>query len=250
MTRKPKLLVVEDRDNERRALARLLRMEGYDALTAKDADEALGRIAESVDLVITDLKMPEASGVELLQRWKARRPATPFILVTAYAEVDSAVSAMKLGAKDYLTKPIKPEEFLDLVARVVAESADTPPAADQAGQSAEPALGELRGGLVPSLEISGSSERSAPTDGPALPGGEPSAHQRLAAEAIRLEDLEKDAVLRALEREGGNRTHAARLLGISIRTLQRKLKAWGVTGRDPDAGDDKGECDRPNPSVP
>ena len=67
MTRKARVLVVEDQDNERRAMARLLTMEGYDALTAKNADEALSRIAEPISLVITDLKMPDASGVELLQ---------------------------------------------------------------------------------------------------------------------------------------------------------------------------------------
>lgn len=205
MTRKTKLLVVEDRDNERRALARLLSMEGYETLTAKDANDALAHVAEGVDLVITDLKMPETSGVELLERWKARRPATPFIMVTAFAEVDSAVKAMKLGAKDYLTKPIKPDEFLDLVARVVQSSAAALPAADHAEPAGEAASHS--------------------------PANETPPH------ATRLEDLEKDAVLRALEREGGNRTHAARLLGISIRTLQRKLKAWGISGRDGDADD-------------
>lgn len=204
MTRKARVLVVEDQDNERRAMARLLTMEGYDALTAKNADEALSRIAEPISLVITDLKMPDASGVELLKQWKRERPATPFLMVTAYAEVDSAVAAMKLGAKDYLTKPVKPEELLDLVARVVSEDAATPEAGKPKNSAAH---------------------LSSATPSDALP----EAGVRPAAEATRLEDLEKDTVLRVLEREGGNRTHAAKLLGISIRTLQRKLKAWGLT---------------------
>lgn len=222
MTRKTKLLVVEDRDNERRALARLLSLEGYETLTAKDAADALTHISEPVDLVITDLKMPETSGVELLQRWKARRPATPFIMVTAYAEVDSAVAAMKLGAKDYLTKPVKPDEFLDLVARVVESSA----AADRAEPPDETAPNESPDGPAPQA-----------------PANEATPH------STRLEDLEKDAVLRALEREGGNRTHAARLLGISIRTLQRKLKAWGISGKDGDADDLSPTDDRPDGSA-
>lgn len=205
MTRKARVLVVEDQDNERRAMARLLKMEGYDALTAKNADEALSRIAEPISLVITDLKMPDASGVELLQQWKRERPTTPFLMVTAYAEVDSAVAAMKLGAKDYLTKPIKPEAFLDLVARVVSEDAAT--------ASGEP---------------NGSSSRVADAAPPSAPRA---AGVQQAVEATRLEDLEKDAVLRVLEKEGGNRTHAAKLLGISIRTLQRKLKAWGLAAQ-------------------
>ena len=208
MTRKAKLLVVEDQPNERRAMARLLKMEGYDAHTAKNADEALGRIGEPVDLVITDLKMPDASGVELLRRWKAERPATPFVMVTAYAEVESAVAAMKLGAKDYLTKPVKPDELLELVARIVAEQAAAPPAAQAAATSNH----------RPAAEDAASAGEATPISA--------------AKEATRLEDLEKDAVLRVLESEGGNRTHAARLLGISIRTLQRKLKAWGLTARD------------------
>jgi DNA-binding NtrC family response regulator len=162
--------------------------------------------------------MPGASGIDLLRRWKAQRPSTPFIIVTAYAEVDSAVSAMKLGAKDYLTKPIKPEELLALVARLVAESAA---AAD--------------GGVA--------SRACASVSRPAPPASSPAAKE---AAATRLEDLEKDAVLRALEREGGNRTHAARLLGISIRTLQRKLKAWGLTA----PGDALDDDQRGRPHVP
>ena len=217
MTHKAKLLVVEDQPNERRAMARLLKMEGYDAHTAQNADEALGRIGEPVDLVITDLKMPDSSGVELLRRWKAERPATPFVMVTAYAEVDSAVAAMKLGAKDYLTKPVKPDELLGLVARIVAE------------QALAPAAPETLAGSAATVNHCPAAAGAA-SPGEASPGE--AAPISAAKEATRLEDLEKDAVLRVLEREGGNRTHAARLLGISIRTLQRKLKAWGLTARD------------------
>ncbi|HVW39124.1 MAG TPA: helix-turn-helix domain-containing protein, partial [Pirellulales bacterium] len=133
-------------------------------------------------------------------------PTTPFLMVTAYAEVESAVAAMKLGAKDYLTKPVKPEELLDLVARVVTEDA----AASEAGKPKNTAA---------------HLSSAPPSDAP------PEAGVRPAAEPTRLEDLEKDTVLRVLEREGGNRTHAAKLLGISIRTLQRKLNAWGLTAQ-------------------
>src|SRR5438045_982072 len=63
--------------------------------------------------------MGEHSGIDLLRLWKKRRPTTPFVLITAHAEVNSAVEAMKLGAEDYLTKPVNPDELLMLITRCI-----------------------------------------------------------------------------------------------------------------------------------
>lgn len=111
------ILVVEDKQNERQAIARLLTQESYRVETADSPEQAIGFLNHPIDLVISDLRMGENSGVDLLRMWKSRKPATPFIIMTAHGDVNSAVEAMKLGADDYLTKPINPDELLIQIAR-------------------------------------------------------------------------------------------------------------------------------------
>jgi DNA-binding NtrC family response regulator len=74
---------------------------------------------DQINLVVSDLRMGEHSGIDLLRLWKKRKPNTPFILITAHGEVNSAVEAMKLGAEDYLTKPVNPDELLIHIARCI-----------------------------------------------------------------------------------------------------------------------------------
>ncbi len=119
MKPKHKILVVEDKQHERLAIARLLWQEDYEVLLAENPQQASAFLDDDVDLVITDLRMGEHSGLDLLRLWKKRRPSTPFVVVTAHGEVNSAVEAMKLGAEDYLTKPVNPDEVLILLARCI-----------------------------------------------------------------------------------------------------------------------------------
>ena len=99
MTLKHRILVVEDKQQERLAIARLLWQEDYEVLLAENPQEASGFLDEEIDLVISDLRMGEHSGIDLLRLWKKRRPTTPFVVITAHGEVNSAVEAMKLGAR-------------------------------------------------------------------------------------------------------------------------------------------------------
>ncbi|MFQ5592477.1 MAG: sigma-54-dependent transcriptional regulator, partial [Phycisphaerae bacterium] len=117
MTGNPNILVVEDERSEREALARVLRMEDYEVLTAEDAEHALRLVDDRVDLVLSDLRMGKNTGIDLLRMWKQRQPFTPFVLITAHGDIESAVEAMKLGAADYVTKPVNPEELLLLIRR-------------------------------------------------------------------------------------------------------------------------------------
>jgi DNA-binding NtrC family response regulator len=117
MSSKHTILVVEDKVNERQAIARLLTHESYQVETAESPEQALRFIDNSIDLVISDLRMGENSGVDLLRMWKSRKPSTPFIIITAHGDVTSAVEAMKLGADDYLTKPVNPDELLIQISR-------------------------------------------------------------------------------------------------------------------------------------
>lgn len=114
-----RILVVEDDDLERRGLTRLLRAEGHEVFAVQNADRAVGYVSEDVDLVISDLKLGDSSGLDLLQLWKAQRPDTQFVLLTGQASVNTAVEAMKRGAFDYVTKPVHEDELRLIVRRAV-----------------------------------------------------------------------------------------------------------------------------------
>jgi two-component system NtrC family response regulator len=106
------ILVVDDEKNYLVVLRELLGEEGYEVLCAGSAPEAIGLIEENdVDLVITDIKMPKMSGIGLLEAVKRRDADLPVIMMTAYGTVEDAVSAMKKGALDYITKPFQNEEL-------------------------------------------------------------------------------------------------------------------------------------------
>ncbi len=117
---KGKILVVDDEPSARSALAELLRAENYEIETAGDGFKALGRMQESTpDLVLTDLNMPGMDGVELLRKVKEDNAGLPVVLMTAFAGVETAVSAMRDGAEDYLTKPLNTDELLIVLARAI-----------------------------------------------------------------------------------------------------------------------------------
>lgn len=112
MTEAPAILIIDDDASLRRVLEYNLREDGFRVVTAQAGAEALERCrTERVDLVVTDIRMPEMSGLELLTRLKAIEPELPVIVLTAHGTIDSAVEAMKLGAADYLTKPFNREQL-------------------------------------------------------------------------------------------------------------------------------------------
>src|SRR6266540_3052651 len=102
-----KVLIVEDEDNERTGLAELVSSWGYSAQTARDGQEGHEKVAAwSPSIVITDLKMPRLGGLELLEKIAGNNQTIAVIVVTAQGTIDSAVQAMRMGAYDYITKPI------------------------------------------------------------------------------------------------------------------------------------------------
>ena len=102
-----KVLIVEDEENERTGLAELVSAWGYRAETARDGAEGFEKVsAWSPSIVVTDLKMPRMGGLELLERIADDTKTIAVIVVTAQGTIDSAVQAMRMGAYDYITKPI------------------------------------------------------------------------------------------------------------------------------------------------
>src|SRR6478672_4659606 len=114
-----RVLVVEDNEIERKAISQILKAEGFTVFGAEGADKALGYVDEKIDVVLSDLHMGDVSGIDLLQLWKKRQPDTHFIVLTGHGNVDTAVTAIKNGAFDYVTKPVNPEEIILLIRRAI-----------------------------------------------------------------------------------------------------------------------------------
>jgi len=115
-----RILVVDDEGRNREFLRELLEVEGFDVETAKDGQEAI-EILENMDfdLVLTDLKMPRADGLSVLEGLRRINPQTVAIVFTGYGSIDTAVKAVKLGAYDYITKPLKIEEIMLVIQRAL-----------------------------------------------------------------------------------------------------------------------------------
>jgi len=114
------ILLVDDHKPFRDSLAKILEGEGLRVFPANDGEEALDILRnELIHLVLTDLKMPKMDGVELLKVAKTIHPEVEVILITGYGTVDTAVTAMKDGAFDYIQKPFKPREILKLVRKAI-----------------------------------------------------------------------------------------------------------------------------------
>ncbi len=114
------VLIVEDDRNARAALAKALEMEGHEVALAGSAEEALRLLRErEIGVVLSDVVMPGMDGIALLERIKGERPETVVVMMTAYGTVERAVSAMKLGAYDFLEKPLKLELVRPVVARAL-----------------------------------------------------------------------------------------------------------------------------------
>jgi DNA-binding NtrC family response regulator len=114
------ILLIEDEEVQRAALAAHLELEHYAVFVAETAEQGL-EIAQvkTIDAVITDFNLPKANGEFVLERMRETNPTIPVILITAYGSIDRAVSIMKMGAYDYLTKPINVDEMLIILKRAL-----------------------------------------------------------------------------------------------------------------------------------
>ncbi|MBZ0159039.1 MAG: sigma-54 dependent transcriptional regulator [bacterium] len=114
-----RILVVDDEENIRWALRKALEREGHQVVAAADGLEGFRRATDpGIDLVLMDIKMPGADGLETLSRIKETRPELPVIIMTAFGTLQAAVQAMKRGAYDYITKPFDFDELAIVVRRV------------------------------------------------------------------------------------------------------------------------------------
>jgi two-component system, NtrC family, response regulator HydG len=181
-----RLLIVDDELSVRDSLAKWFREEGYDVGTSENANDALTRMAEARwDAALVDIKMRGTDGIELQRRMHEIDPELTVIMMTGYASVETAVTALKNGAYDYVTKPLDPDEIAHLVKKAIAHRrteqenvrlretvAEVARPEDMAGQSA--AMGKVFDAI----------ETVGPTDATVLITGESGTGKELVARAI------------------------------------------------------------------
>ncbi|RJP16648.1 MAG: response regulator [Candidatus Abyssobacteria bacterium SURF_5] len=123
MNNRQSILLVDDDQEFRKAMKKMFEKSGYDVTVAADGQEALVALSgKSFDLIISDLRMPNLNGMELMEELKRRKINLPVIFITAYGEVESYMDLMNLGAFEYINKPVKGHEILGVV-RKALESA-------------------------------------------------------------------------------------------------------------------------------
>ncbi len=123
-TERTRILVVDDEEIVRESLGGWLEKDGYAVASAPDGRSAVERLkADKLDVLLVDLKMPGMDGLQVLEEAKKLQPDASVVIMTAYATVDTAVQAMKLGAFDYLVKPFDPEELSLMMQKIVSQQA-------------------------------------------------------------------------------------------------------------------------------
>ena len=175
-----KILVVDDEQSMRDFLKILLHKEGYGVEMANNADNALKKLhSNSFDLVISDIRMPGISGLELLGQIKEEFDDLPVIMITAFASPDDAVTAMKNGAFDYISKPFNVDEIKSVIQAATSQKEET-----QSRQQLAQSFPQIIGNSKEMLKIFDLVSRIAPTPANVLIYGESGTGKELVARAI------------------------------------------------------------------
>jgi two-component system response regulator AtoC len=182
-----KILVADDEQNLRRVLVAMLRREGHEVVQAASGVEAIERLAD-VDVVITDLRMPGADGMEVLRTAARSFPQIPVIMITAYGSVGQAVEAIKAGAFDYIEKPFEQDSIRTIVEKAIGQAAANRMAPRQTLDPVSDPQGTGRFGLVgqsPEIQnIFAVIEKVADTPSTVLITGESGTGKELVAKAL------------------------------------------------------------------
>ena len=189
-----RILVVDDEESLRRVMQVQIQQSGYHVTTAASGDEALRLLANApVDLVLTDLKMPGISGLQLLKRIRAEFPEVVVIMMTAFGTVETAVEAMRSGAYDYVTKPVNIDE-LKLAMDRALEHLNLLQEIRTLRSSLDEKYGfeHILGRSKSLLYVLDMASRAAQTDSTVLIRGETGTGKELLAKAIHFNSLRKD----------------------------------------------------------
>jgi two-component system, NtrC family, response regulator PilR len=189
-----RILVVDDEESIREFFEIMLKREGYDVLTAPNGREGLEELKKGAfDLVISDIQMPEMSGLELLAKAKELDPEVVIIMITAFGSTETAVEAMKLGAYDYVQKPFKIDEVKIIIRQAIEKRSLTIENAQLKKElGTKYAFDNIIGGAPPMLRIYEMVKRVANTKSSVLITGESGTGKELIARAIHYNGPLKD----------------------------------------------------------
>jgi two-component system NtrC family response regulator len=181
-----KLLVVEDEASQRELLVRILRSAGYQVTAAEGLSVALAQLQrQDFALVLSDYKLPDGDGLQLLAQVRAQAPETGFVLATAYGSIEHAVAAVRAGADDYLTKPFERDALLLTIARTRKSrelSAENRRLNEKLGERER--LVDLVGRAPSMQQLYRRIEKVAATEATVLIGGESGTGKELVARAL------------------------------------------------------------------
>lgn len=189
-----KIFLVEDESVIRDVLARLFKPEGWTVQTYERGDDALAALEAGgeFDILITDLSLPGASGMEILEKSRQLNPLTPVIMITAYASVDSAVEAMRLGAFDYLPKPFNNDQVLMVVRKALEKAALIRENQElRAELDRKYGFENIVGNSEPMREVFDLVRQAAPSNATILIRGESGTGKELVARAIHHNSIRK-----------------------------------------------------------
>lgn len=188
------ILVADDERSMTEFLEIMLQKEGYDVITASSAEEAINALkTRAVDLVITDINMPEAGGMAVLKRSMELHADTPVIMITAFASTDTAVEAMKIGAYDYITKPFKIDEIKLTIAKALERRIDKAEIKRLKDEVTQPyKIGDLLGKSEKMIKLFNLIKKVANSRSTVLITGESGTGKELVAKAIHYLSDRKD----------------------------------------------------------
>ena len=221
-----RFLIVDDEPTIRKLCMRIAESLGFLCLEAEGAEAALSLLeSDSPEVVVTDLRLPQKSGVELLERIKSAQPRTEVAIMTGHGSIGSAVEAMRLGAYHYITKPFAVEEMklmLERMAEKVRLVAERDRLRDQVRK------------LQTCIERVGGPGSDDSIDAAGVPAIRFQPHSSAASEPpapsapTDLEHVERITIQRVFDQVHGDKMLAGKLLGISRATLYRKLKRYKI----------------------
>ncbi len=200
----PKVLIIEDDTAFCQMLQKFLTKKGFEveiSFTAPDAKSKFG--STNFDVILSDLRLPDYDGIQLLSDIKLKNPTTPVILMTGYAEVGSAVAAMKKGAYDYISKPFTPDDIVAVIDRAINKKGEplntivtpvnqSPALKDRLNDRKQNAPDAVKGISEASRKLDEYIKLVAPTDISVLITGESGTGKEVTAKAIHDQSSRKD----------------------------------------------------------
>lgn len=235
------ILLADDEHTLRENLAQVLGDEGFEVISCGDGAQALKVLRQqSIDALITDLRMPGVTGMDLIQQARKLAPDAVIMIATAFGQVESAVSAMKLGVHDYLCKPLIFDEVIFKLKRLLAQEKierenrqlkerirqEAVTASEADARASNSAIHETNGRATGTPHEAFSSREHAPGSSPASPTAPRVDPEVSAVTDLRsaLRDFERKHIQAVLAYVGGNKAMAAQRLGIGLSSLYRKLE--------------------------